>query len=148
MRKDKDKKAPTILKSKELLEKEYSKRNAKLEDEMKIFSVSHLVKILEKEKEQYRKEIEAEEQLTYANKYNEKQKQYTSEITMYKEIIEASKNIEIIIEKIQMEFLKCFKIQIEQANTKEKLINLLYKMNIIGVKNILEALRVLEIKKS
>lgn len=116
-----------ILSDKRLLEKEYKKRNEKLPNDKKIFSPNHLIRILENEKRQNKNEIEAEKKLFNVKTYNQQQTKYKKEIKFYDAIIQSCENIDKMLIKIQMEFLKCFTILIESASTKEELISLLYK---------------------
>ena len=120
-------KIDSILNDRKLLEKEYHKRNEKLTNDKKIFSISHLIKILENEKKQCRNELQAESKLFNSKQYHEKQNRYQKEIKFYDGIIKASENIDILLIKIQEEFLKCFMILVEKAANKSELLNLLYK---------------------
>lgn len=116
-----------ILSDRKLLEKEYEKRNAKLQNDKKIFSAKYLIKILENEKKQNENEIKAEKELFDSKKYTQKQTKYKKEIKFYSEILKSSENIETILIKLQIEFLKCFTILVESATTKDELLSLLYK---------------------
>lgn len=116
-----------ILSNKILIEKEYKRRNEKLPNNQKIFSSNQLIKILEKEKQQYIKEIETEKELFKSKQYNQKQSKYKKEIKFYSAILKETENIEKILIKIQIEFLKCFAVLIENAKTKNELLSLVYK---------------------
>lgn len=116
-----------ILSNRILIEKEYKRRNEKLPNNQKIFSSNQLIKILEKEKQQYIKEIETEKELFKSKQYNQKQSKYKKEIKFYSAILKETENIEKILIKIQIEFLKCFAVLIENAKTKNELLSLVYK---------------------
>ncbi len=115
-----------LLNNKSMLTREYYQRNEGVPDEDKIFSVSQLAKLLEQEKQQYIKEIEAENKLKDEKKYRDKQLQYSNEVKFYGGIIGASEKMNIMLIRIQLEFLKCFMSLIEKAKTKDKLLELVY----------------------
>ena len=120
------KKIDRLLNNKSLLTREYYVRNEGVPDKDKIFSVSQLAKLLEQEKQQYEKEIETENKLKDEKKYKEKQAQYSREVKFYAGILGASEKMNIMLIRIQLEFLKCFMSLIERAKTKDELLELVY----------------------
>lgn len=118
-----------ILNDRDQLAKEYETRNMKLSDEYKIFSISHLARILENERKELLNQIDNKNRLQKPEFYIMEKAKLEKSLEYYKEVIKAmgkGKSSELII-KIQKEFLKCFMIQVEQADSKTELTNLFYK---------------------
>lgn len=126
---DKIKIIDKTLNNRDLLTEEYDKRNSKLKDEEKIFSISHLAKILEKERENLLNELRRDNRILEPKEYIIEKENLEKQCEFYKSVleIEEKENLSDLIKNIQVEFLKCFKIQIEQAESKSELLRLLYK---------------------
>ena len=123
-----------ILNDKELLIKEYQKRNNNLSNYNKIFSVSHLTEKLQKEREKYLKKIEeCNKNLSPAN-YIENKEKLENDFNLLNSIDleENSDNKKLLykyINRLQIIFLeKILPKKIKEMNSKDELINLLYQI--------------------
>lgn len=120
-----------ILNDERLLKEEYERRNAFLENKDKIFSVSHLKIMLEKEREnavkkikEYNKQMEPKEFIKIKGEL-ENQKQFFEDIGISKEErVDEEKQIS----NLQKYFLNCFKEKIEKAESKKELTDLVYEL--------------------
>lgn len=120
-----------ILNDEKLLKEEYERRNAFLENKDKIFSVSHLKIMLEKEREnavkkikEYNKQMEPKEFIKIKGEL-ENQKQFFEDIEISKEErVDEEKQIS----NLQKYFLNCFKEKIEKAESKKELTDLVYEL--------------------
>lgn len=120
-----------ILNDEKLLKEEYERRNAFLENKYKIFSVSHLKIMLEKEREnavkkikEYNKQMEPKEFIKIKGEL-ENQKQFFEDIGISKEErVDEEKQIS----NLQKYFLNCFKEKIEKAESKKELTDLVYEL--------------------
>lgn len=142
----------TMLNDKEKIQKEYNKRNKDLKNENKIFSISHLANIIEKEREEKFKELRRLNKLIEPLEYVKEKEKLENELDFLEEVlsIEKNKEIEEVLENIQIEFLDCFKIQIEQANEKELMIDLIYKLryfNHLAISNTRETVNIPKVKE-
>lgn len=120
-----------ILNDEKLLKEEYERRNAFLENKDKIFSVSHLKIMLQKEREnavneikQYNKQMEPKEFIKIKSEL-EKEKSFFEDIGVIKE---NKVNEEKQICKLQKSFLNCFKVKIEKAESKKEIADLIYEL--------------------
>ena len=118
------------LNNKELLQKEYEKRNENLPLEKKIFSSRVLSQIMSKEREEKIDKIEEinkilrpQDFVEYKNRLEEKEK-----YLKYLDIENIEKEIEKSLIKFQEEFIKCFKIKVEKAQTKQEIVKLIYEL--------------------
>lgn len=109
-----------IINNTELLREEYKERNSKLPNKEKIFSISHLADILEKERakllmqiKRYNKMIEPKE---FIKEKEKAQKEYDF-LNQKKSVIDCCKA-----------FLKCAKEQIEKEENRIDIINWMYKL--------------------
>lgn len=121
----------TILSDEKLLKEEYEKRNSKLANKDKIFSVSHLNIMLEKEREKYLKQIKEcnlqmqPKEFVVTKQKLESQKEFYEEI----DIKESEKtNEEKQIEELQKYFLKCLEEKIDKAEGKKEITDLIYEI--------------------
>ena len=115
-----------ILNNKELLEKEYIKRNSKLQLEDKIFSIRVLAEMLIKEKQEVFEKIEKYNELLNPQNYV-KNKTRLDEKFKYLKLIDINdKELEIKTKmtNLQKNFLKCFRLKIKKANNKQDMIEL------------------------
>lgn len=121
----------TILADEKLLRAEYEVRNSKLPNKQKIFSVSHLRIMLEKERQkkleaikEYNKQMEPKEFVKIKKELEEK-------FNFFQEIgIEEQKRIEEEkqINNLQLCFLDCFMEKIQKAQNKNDIKSLLYEL--------------------
>ena len=117
------------INNKDLLQKEYVKRNENLSLEEKIFSIRILAKILEQEREKYIEKIEKLNELLKPKNFV-KYKKELKEKYKYLKLVETEdiqKEIRKLIIKIQKEFLKCYKIKLEKAKTRHELLKIVYE---------------------
>lgn len=123
------KKIDETINDKKDLQEEYEKRNKDLPLEEKIFSVRILSKLMLEEREEKLKRLEGINKLLnprnfvkYKNKIQNKQR--------YLKLIEKEnidKEIIKYIINLQKIFLSCYKIKIENANTKQDITKLIYE---------------------
>lgn len=121
----------TLLSDEKLLRKEYEKRNSVLPNKEKIFSVSHLKIMLEKERKcklekikKYNKQMEPKEFIKTKKELEEKLKFFQDIGIEEQSRIEEERQIE----NLQRYFLDCFMEKIKQSETKKEIINLLYEL--------------------
>lgn len=119
-----------ILNNKQMLEEEFIKRNEKRVAYNKIFSITHLTEILNKERkkilskmEENNKLLEPEYYVTVKNNILE-QLDMLADIDIAKEEKEYRK-IKYLVQ-LQETFIKCLFMQVEKAQEKEEIINLIY----------------------
>ena len=128
---EKIKQIDTLLNDENLLKDEFFRRNEKLPTKEKIFSVSHLVIMLEKEREKYLEEIKINNKKMEPNEFVknkhefEKQKEFYSNLNLSKEK-ETSENIQI--EELQKAFLNCIKEIVNRVESKEEIEKILYEV--------------------
>lgn len=125
---EKIKKLDKMLNDRILLEEEYNKRNAKLSKQNKIFSVSHLANLIENERRDLLNEYRSMNKLLEPAEYIKEKDRLQKEYIHLKQVVDAicKEYAEEIVKDIQMEFLKCFKVKVEYAQTKTELLKLLY----------------------
>lgn len=119
-----------ILNDKELLEKEYVKRNEKRPMYNKIFNITHLIEILNKERKKQLQIIEENNNLLEPKHYIETTSNLESQIKLLKDINldnnEQEKNKQKYVIDLQKAFIKCFNMKIENTKEKDEIINLVY----------------------
>lgn len=117
-----------ILNNNELLKKEYYARNEKLPNKEKIFSVSYLVGILDKERIKLIEKIDESNKIILPKEFVEQKSKLEEEVKFLEEIIKLDKEDALI--KLATEFLNQVQIEIAKINeeNKEKLINWIYKI--------------------
>jgi len=120
-----------IMNNKEMLFEEYEKRNKKLSEYNKIFSISHLVEKMQKERKRILEKIDVcnkkVEPKTYIEDKNKLQKDYNllKNINFEKQ----DNNIYKYIDKLQELFIKdIFIKKIESLSTKSEMINCMYEL--------------------
>lgn len=123
------KKIDTTISNKELLQEEYIKRNDQLPLEKKIFSMRILAQIMTKERKELVKEMEEYNSLLKPQIFLAKKDEIKNEYEILK--LANFKNIESELSKnflhLHEMFLECFKIKVENAETKQDVLNLFYK---------------------
>ena len=93
-----------LLNNNELLKKEYYSRNEKLPNKEKIFSVSYLVGILDKERAELIEKIEECNKLILPKEFVEQKSKLEEEVNFLKDILETNK--ESVIIQLATEFLQ------------------------------------------
>ena len=121
----------TLLSDDKMLKEEYENRNSKLANKDKIFSVSHLSIMLEKEKEKYFKEIKEYNLQMQPKEFVETKKALEEKLEFFEDI-DVKENEKTNEEKqiilLQKFFLKCFEEKIKRALTKKEITNLIYEL--------------------
>ena len=120
-----------ILADEDLLKQEYNLRNKNLPNKEKIFSISHLRIMLEKEREnlfekikKYNKQIEPKEFVKIKNELEE-ENNFFNDLGIEKGIRARE---EKQINKLQIVFLECFMTKIEKSKTKTEIKDLIYEL--------------------
>lgn len=122
-----------IINDKKLLEKEYIKRNENRPEYNKIFSLSHLVEILTKQRKKLMSKMEEANKLLDPGYYIkikqniEEQLDLLQDIELRKYKDRDSKTYKYIIE-LQKEFIKCMQIKLDSVKEKEEMIDLICTM--------------------
>lgn len=121
----------TLLSDENMLKEEYKKRNAKLPNKEKIFSVSHLIIMLEKQRNSLLKEIQkCNKQIQPKEFVNTKQK-LEEKVNFFEDInVKENEKVneKVQIENLQLEFLKCFEEKVLKVDTKKEIEKLLYEL--------------------
>lgn len=119
-----------IINNKDLLVEEYNKRNSQLSDYNKIFSVSHLVEKMQKEREKILTKIDECNKKIEPKTYVENKRKLQDEYNVLEKInFEGKNNLEKCLEKLQEIFVKdIFINKINNSNTKEEIINCMYEL--------------------
>ena len=125
------KKIDQILSSESNLKEEYTKRNSKLKNEDKIFSVSHLRLMLEKERKQDLERIKninkVMEPLEFVNIKNELEEQikYYTDLQVENPTKEVQKEL---LKELKVLLCKCMQIKLENATDKKKIEDIIYEI--------------------
>lgn len=128
---DKIKNIDIILNNKELLAEEYKKRNSKLPEHSRIFSISHFSEILYREREKELQSINEYNKLLEPKNYTKMKLKFEKDLELLSNIKLEGKiknNVTKQMLNLQMAFLNCFEIQIEKADNKKEIIYLLYAL--------------------
>ncbi len=117
-----------LLNDNDLLKKEYYARNEKLPNREKIFSISYLVKILEKERTDYLEKIEENNRIILPIEFVKEKTKLEKELNFLNLILQD--NTEKTIIEICKIFLKNIKRKVEEVKEENKslLIELIYKI--------------------
>ena len=117
-----------IINDNELLKKEYYARNEKLPNKEKIFSVSYLVGILDKERVELLEKINEANKMILPKEFIEQKQKIKNETEFLNTILEKIKKEDII--EICEKFLAKAKLKIEKINeeNKNELTKLIYKI--------------------
>lgn len=127
----------TLLNNSKELKEEYDRRNKKLDKEDKIFSVSHLVIMLEKQRNDYLEEIKNLNKLIEPMEFVKVKKQVEDNVSFYEslnmniqeDIEEETNNDEIEkLSELKKIFLECLEKRIENALKKEEIEKLIYEL--------------------
>lgn len=114
-----------------LLKEEYERRNEKLENKDKIFSVSHLKIMLDKEREQKLEQIKKLNKKMEPKEFVSEKRQLEEKVKFFEDIgVEENKKVneDKQILKLQKCFINCFNIKIQKAETKKEITNLIYEL--------------------
>ena len=117
-----------ILNDKKLLEEEYIKRNERRATYNKIFSISHLAEILNKERNKELKIIEENNLLLDPKHYIQTVGNLEKQLELLKDIVydkQEESKIKYLID-LEKVFIKCMYTKIQNAIQKEEIIDLLY----------------------
>lgn len=117
-----------ILNDKKLLEEEYIKRNEKRAMYNKIFSISHLTEILNKERKKELQVIEENNRLSEPKYYIQTTENLVKQLELLKDIgqEQQEENKFKYLINLQKAFIKCIYIKTEKVKEKDEIINLLY----------------------
>ena len=121
----------TLLNDEKMLKEEYEKRNSKLPNKEKIFSVSHLRIMLEKERKSNLEEIKKYNLKMEPKEFVKTKKELEEKFEFFQEIgIEENKKVneEKQINNLQACFLDCFMEKINKSENKNENINLIYEL--------------------
>lgn len=119
-----------IMNNKELLLEEYEKRNEKLSEYNKIFSISHLVEKMQRERKKIIDKIEACNKKIEPKAYLENKNKLQKDFNLLKDIsFKENNNIYKYINKLQKIFLEdIFSVKIDKAENKNEIINCIYEL--------------------
>lgn len=117
-----------ILSSKSSLEKEYIKENKELPDDKKIFSIKILEDQLKAKKQELLEQLEEKNELLNPKKFIEEKIRLEKIEALLQIINIEDKTAEKVkeLEELQKLFLQCFIKLINDAETKEKIVDLIY----------------------
>ena len=121
----------TLLSDENMLKEEYKKRNAKLPNKEKIFSVSHLVIMLEKQRNSLLKEIQKCNKQLQPKEFVKTKQKLEEKVNFFEDInVKENEKVneKVQIENLQLEFLKCFEEKILKVDTKKEIEKLLYEL--------------------
>lgn len=123
-----------ILNNKDLLKEEYTKRNEKLPNKEKIFSISHLVDRLGKERDEFLEKIKQCNELIEPKGYVARKQNVEQKVEFLKnlDIEQKHDRREAIIELCEI-FLECFQIKIAKAKTKQEILDYIYELRYYGL---------------
>ena len=127
---DKVKEIDLILNNKDLLLDEYTKRNEKLSEYNKLFSLSHLAEKLQKERKKLLDKIEIFNQKIQPRTYLEDKNKLQKDFNLLKDIqFDENDDIYKNIDKLQKKFLQdIFKDKINNAATINEIIDCVYEL--------------------
>jgi len=118
------KKYDKIIKDKELLLEEFNKRNVTLTEEKKIFSLSDLVDLLQKERADLILNLQEVAAFADPKNYIERARRLKDKIDLISQA-EVS-NLEDLKEDLNEIFIACLEYELEKRETKKEIIELLY----------------------
>ena len=121
----------TLLSDENMLKEEYKKRNAKLPNKEKIFSVSHLVIMLEKQRNSLLKEIKKCNKQLQPKEFVKTKQKLEEKVNFFEDInVKENEKVneKVQIENLQLEFLKCFEEKVLKVDTKKEIEKLLYEL--------------------
>ena len=119
-----------ILNNVDLLKEEYEIRNKSLSKNNKIFSISNLAEMIEAERNEFLQDIKEYNDLIDPRKFGDMKKQIEQRQRFFNdlEVFENKKEpINKYILDIQKQFLRCFKMRVENCVLKKDMIDLIYE---------------------
>ena len=116
-----------LLSNGEALKKEFVKRNKQLPLDKQLFSVGNLADILENEKNRHMKRIRELNELVKPANFTQMKNELAEKMHIMS-VTSESKTVREYSIDFQKAVLKCFSILADRANTKEEIIDLIYKM--------------------
>lgn len=127
---DEVKRIDLVINNKELLIEEYEKRNQKLSEYNKLFSLSHLVEKMQKERERLIEKIDLCNKKIEPKTYIEDKNKLQNDFNLLKDVkFEGSNNTYKYIDMLQEIFIKNILIgRIEKASSRNELIDCLYDL--------------------
>ena len=120
-----------ILNNKDLLAEEYNKRNSKLPEHSKIFSINHFSQILLREREKEMEKINSYNKLLEPKNYATVKLKIEKDLDLLSNIKldgTIKNNVLKYIISLQDIFLECLSRQIEKAETKKEILYLIYAL--------------------
>lgn len=145
---DKINRIDRILNSQKLLKEEFEKRNKKLKKEEKIFSVSYLAEILEKDRKYRMLEVQRcadiMDPMKYVKRLNtlKSNVEFLQDISIEKEEKQKNKMIDF-----QKSFLDCYLDFVENAQTKKQLMELIYTLRYYQLIYISENMQIKDVEE-
>lgn len=116
-----------MINNRDLLKEEYIKRNSVLENKEKIFSIKRLKVILEEEREELLQKIKESNDLIDPKKYVVRKTKVENDYNFFKDLkIDGVDGAKLI--NLCKYVLKSFKIRVEEAQTREELLKLVYEV--------------------
>lgn len=124
------KKLDLTMNSKELLIEEYTRRNEKLSEYNKIFSISHLVEKMQKERKRVLEKIDLCNKKIEPNTYIENRNELQKEFNLLKDInFEKENSVDKELNKLQKLFIEdIFLSKIENAKERNEIIDCIYEL--------------------
>lgn len=127
----------SILNDKKRLEKEYIKRNEKLPEYNKIFSLTHLTEILARQRKKIMIAMEEANKILDPTYYVQAKTNLENQLELLEKIEleeeEKQEQIQLYLLEIQNIFLDCFAIKVNQLEQKEEIIDVLYMLRYYGL---------------
>ena len=141
----------TIINDKDKLAQEYIDRNEKRAEYNKIFNLSHLVEILNKERKKILNSIEENNKLLEPENYIKVKSEIEEQLNFLADInLEATKKQELKKEymiNLQKKFIQCFIMQIKKAQEKDEIIKFIYMVRYYNYIHLTENLAIKDVKQ-
>lgn len=127
--KNRIKEIDTTINNKEMLAEEYEKRNENLPLEKKIFSIRILTEMLTNEREETLERLEEINELIKPKNFINKQEELEKELKPLEIVAIEDRDAEIKKELLSFQkiFLEMLKVKIKKAETKQEIIDLIYR---------------------
>ena len=134
-----------------LLREEYNRRNEKLPNKQKIFSISHLAERLEKEREELLEKIKQCNKMIEPKEYVKEKEKIEKEIDFLNSFID-TENLENIkleesIIRYCNEFLKKINKNIQEIEEKSEILDWIYKIRYLGLLPFIENKCLIDVKE-
>lgn len=118
------KKYDKMINDKELLCQEFNQRNESLAEEKKIFSVSDLVEVLQKEREEQVEKLQEVAALADPKNYIEKARRLKDKIELINQAQNC--NLEDLKKELGEIFMACLEYELEKSESKKEILEVLY----------------------